>query len=48
MDVVNIYDQHRVMGSGFSNVTDIKKWHKMYSLGIDDFHFLLGFYTLYM
>ena len=36
-------DHHRLMGSGFANVTHFKKWYKKSFSGISDFSFLQAF-----
>ncbi len=43
MDGVDRGDQHRVMGTGFANVSHFKKWYKEVSLGVTDFNFLNAF-----
>ena len=40
MGGVDLLDQHRVMGAGFSKVAHFKKWYKKAVLGIADFSML--------
>ena len=43
MGGVDCGDHHKVMGVGFSNVTNLKNWYKKSFLGLDDLSFLQEF-----
>ena len=43
MGVVDLGDQHRVVGAGFTNVAHFKKWYKKAFFGIADFCLLQAF-----